>query len=335
MDDRLAAFLTTGKELDQTLTLVGLADVLGYELVLDNHILNRDGLMQLAQFGTVTSNAKLGTGVYPAFTMTPVILGQQAASLDELVDGRLVLGIGTSHRPVIENFHGLEFPSSPLTAMREYLTILRSLFRDGSVQFEGEVYRAQFSFQGFTPRADIPLMIAALGPKMCQLAGELADGVMLWLCNPDYIRDVVVPNVAEGAARAGRDPSEIEIIPAITCALTDDPGPALDALRKSLVTYMSLPFYRSMLANSGFQDDLDAFDAGMQAGDFPAALAAMSEPMLRSLAGIGSPEDVRAKIEEYRQAGASLPGVGPLTAPGTLGTEKVLLAAAGREVAGA
>ncbi|HEX9888142.1 MAG TPA: LLM class flavin-dependent oxidoreductase [Nitriliruptorales bacterium] len=329
---RLAAFLDPGRDLAATLRQTGLADVLGYEAIYDNHILGRDGLSTLAHYGTVTNHARLGTGVYPAFLMSPVALAQRAATLDEVLDGRLTLGIGTSHREVIEGMHGLDFPASPLTAMREIITILRALFTDGAVDFEGEHYTARFTFRGFTPRPDIRIEVAALGPRMLQLAGELADGVLLWLCDDRYIREIALPNIREGAERAGRDPDAIDVIPAVTCALVDDdPAGAESAFRRSLVTYLSLPFYRSMLVDSGYGTVLGQFDAAMGAADFEGAMAAMPREMIDTLGCIGTAEDVRRTLERYRDAGATLPAIGPLTAAGTQSADQVLVAAMGKE----
>ncbi|MDX1659101.1 MAG: LLM class flavin-dependent oxidoreductase [Nitriliruptorales bacterium] len=329
--DRLAALVSPGRSLERAQTRAGLVEALGYELVLDNHIFNRDGLSTVVAYGSSTSSIDLGTGVYPMLHMSPVALGQLAASIDELVGGRLVLGIGTSHRPTIEDVHGLEFPDSPLTAMRDAVTILRAMFREGEVRHDGEVFSAGFSFRGFTPRPDIPIYLAALGPKMLQLAGELADGVVLWLCNPDYIENSVVPNLRTGAERAGRDPGAIEIVPAITCSVTDDPDDARSRFKRQLVPYLSLPFYRSMLEDSGFGDDLERFDEGMTEGDVDRALQGVSDGLIDSLSGIGTIEDVQAAIERYREAGATLPGVGPLGGEdGAI--ERTFAAAAGREV---
>lgn len=329
---RLAAFIDPGRDLDGALRKVGLADVLGYEAVYANHVLGRDGLATLAHYATVSHNARLGTGVYPAFVTSPLALAQRAATIDEVTDGRLALGIGTSHREVIEGFHGLAFPASPLTSMRETITILRALFTSGKVAHQGEYHTINFGFQGFTPRADIRIELAALGPKMLQLAGELADAVMLWLCDARYIHETVVPNVREGAERAGRDPDAVDIVPAITCAVVeDDPAGAERTFRKMLVTYLSLPFYRSMLGDSGYASVLGQFDDAMASGDVETALAAIPRDMLESLGCIGSPQDVRDTLERFREAGATMTAVGPLTAEGTASGDAVLMAAAGEE----
>src|SRR6266511_3928728 len=153
------------------------------------------------------------------------------------------------------------------------------------------------------------------GRMVLRLAGEIGDGVMLWLCNPDYIRDVVVPSVREGRERAGKSLDGFDIVPAVTVALTDDPDAARATLRQELVTYASLPFYRAMLERSGFGDDLAAFDEGMQAGDLERAKSGLSDRMLGALAGIGSADEVRAAVERYRDAGTTSPCIGGI--PGT------------------
>ncbi|MBW3665065.1 MAG: LLM class flavin-dependent oxidoreductase [Actinobacteria bacterium] len=327
---RTAAFVQPGRSIERAAAIAATAEQLGYDTVFDNHVLSRDAFAILAHYGRTTSTVRLGTGVYPAFITTPVALGQLAASIDELLDSRLVLGLGTSHRPIIEGVHGLEFPSSPLTAMREIIEALRQLFTTGSLSYEGEyVDIGGFGFMGFEPRADLPIHLAALGPKMLQLAGELADGVILWLCDPRYVREVVVPNVRQGAERAGRDPGDIEIIPAVASCLTDEPQAAYDAQRQALLPYLNLPFYRAMLEASGYTEELAAFDERFGAGDVDGAKAAMTTAMLDNLAGIGTVDVVRGKVEEYRAAGATLPAVGPFRAEGSSEPAETLRAAIG------
>jgi alkanesulfonate monooxygenase SsuD/methylene tetrahydromethanopterin reductase-like flavin-dependent oxidoreductase (luciferase family) len=147
---------------------------------------------------------------------------------------------------------------------------------------------------------------------MLRLAGEIGDGVLLWLCNPDYIRDVVVPAVREGREQAGKSLDGFDVVPAVTVSLTDDPEGARATMRQELVTYASLPFYRAMLERSGFADDLAAFDEGMAAGDVERAKAGLSDRLLEALGGIGGPDDVRAAVKRYREAGATSPCVGGL-----------------------
>jgi alkanesulfonate monooxygenase SsuD/methylene tetrahydromethanopterin reductase-like flavin-dependent oxidoreductase (luciferase family) len=261
-------------------------------------------------YASVTERVRLGTGVVPIFSRTPASMAQTAATIDEFSGGRMVLGVGVSHRVTVENWYGARI-EKPVTQMREYAGILRAIFR-GDAPPEGTSFNTRFQFMGYQARPDLPIYIAALSPNMLRLAGEIGDGVMLWLCNPAYIREVVVPSVREGRERAGKSLDGFDIVPAVTVALTYDPDAARAAMRQELVTYASLPFYRSMLERSGFEDDLAAFDEGMQAGDVERAKAGLSDGLIESLAGIGSADDVRAAVERYRAAGATSPSIGGL-----------------------
>jgi probable F420-dependent oxidoreductase len=306
----IGAFISAGRSLDAALHRARLADELGYDSVFTTHIAGRDSLSVLMAYASVTERVRLGTGVVPIFSRTPASMAQTAATIDEFSGGRMVLGVGVSHRVTVENWYGARI-EKPVTQMREYAGILRAIFR-GDAPPEGTSFNTRFQFMGYQARPDLPIYIAALSPNMLRLAGEIGDGVMLWLCNPAYIREVVVPSVREGRERAGKSLDGFDIVPAVTVALTYDPDAARAAMRQELVTYASLPFYRSMLERSGFEDDLAAFDEGMQAGDVERAKAGLSDGLIESLAGIGSADDVRAAVERYRAAGATSPSIGGL-----------------------
>jgi F420-dependent oxidoreductase-like protein len=306
----IGAFISAGRSLDSALDRARLADELGFDSVFTTHIAGRDSLSLLMAYASVTERVRLGTGVVPIFSRTPASMAQTAATIDEFAGGRMVLGIGVSHKVTVENWYGARI-EKPVTQMREYATILRAIFR-GEAPPEGEFFSTHFQFMGYAARPDLPIYIAALSPNMLRLAGEIGDGVMLWLCSPDYIRDVVVPSVREGRERAGKSLDGFEIVPAITVALTDDVEAAHATMRQELVPYSSLPFYRAMLERSGFGDDLAAFDEGMQAGDVERAKAGLSDRLLESLAGLGSADEVRGAVERYRDAGATWPSIGGL-----------------------
>jgi F420-dependent oxidoreductase-like protein len=306
----IGAFISAGRSLDSALDRARLADELGFDSVFTTHIAGRDSLSLLMAYASVTERVRLGTGVVPIFSRTPASMAQTAATIDEFAGGRMVLGIGVSHKVTVENWYGARI-EKPVTQMREYATILRAIFR-GEAPPEGEFFSTHFQFMGYAARPDVPIYIAALSPNMLRLAGEIGDGVMLWLCSPDYIRDVVVPSVREGRERAGKSLDGFEIVPAITVALTDDVEAAHATMRQELVPYSSLPFYRAMLERSGFGDDLAAFDEGMQAGDVERAKAGLSDRLLESLAGLGSADEVRGAVERYRDAGATWPSIGGL-----------------------
>ncbi|HEY8465300.1 MAG TPA: LLM class flavin-dependent oxidoreductase [Solirubrobacterales bacterium] len=310
----IGAFIGAGRSLDSALDRVRRAEELGYESVYVTHIAARDSFTLLAHYATVTERVRLGTGVLPIFSRTPAATAQTAATIDEISGGRMVLGLGVSHQVTVEHWYGAKI-TKPVQQMREYVAIVRAILR-GETPPEGEFFGSRFAFAGYPPRPEIPIYVAALSPNMLRLAGEIADGVMLWLCNPDYIRETVIPAVAEGRKRVGKELAGFDVVAAVPVAVADDIEAARNAFRRDLIPYASLPFYRRMLTNSGFGDDLAAFDEGMATGDTERAMAGLSDELLASLAGLGTAEDVRAKVAEYQAAGATSPCIGGIPGQG-------------------
>jgi F420-dependent oxidoreductase-like protein len=309
----LGTFISVGRSLDQAIARVKRADELGYDSVYVTHIAGRDSLTLLMAYAAATKSIRLGTGVLPIYSRTPVATAQQAATIDEFSGGRMVLGLGVSHAVTVENWYGTRI-ERPVAAMREYVGAVRAMLT-GAEAPDGEFFPTKFRFMGYEPRAELPIYVAALSPNMLQLAGEVADGVMLWLCNPAYIEKVVLPEVRAGRERAGKTLEGFDIVAAVPSAVADDRESAFETMRRDLVTYWSLPFYRAMIERSGFEADIAAFDAGMQKGDVEAAKRGISDTFLDSLTAIGSREEVRAGVARYGDAGATSPGVGAI--PGT------------------
>jgi F420-dependent oxidoreductase-like protein len=306
----VGTFISVGRSLEQAVERVRRAEELGYDSVYVTHIAGRDSLTVLMAYAAATERIRLGPGVLPIYSRTPVATAQQAATIDEFSGGRMVLGLGVSHQVTVEAWYGSRI-ERPVAEMREYVTALRAMFEGREVP-AGTRFPTQFRFMGLQPRPDLPLYVAGLSPNMLRLAGEIADGVMLWLCNPEYIRDVVVPEVTAGRERAGRDMEGFDIVAAVPAAVTDDRDGAYETMRGDLITYWNLPFYRAMIERSGFGADIAAFDAGMKAGDLDQAKEGISERFLDTLTAIGSAEEARAGIARYSDAGATSPCVGPV-----------------------
>lgn len=307
----IGSFISTGRSLDKAIARVKLADSLGYESAYVTHIAARDSLTVLMAYAAETERIKLGTGVIPIFSRTPASMAQTAATIDEYSNGRMVLGLGVSHKITVENWFDAKI-DKPVSQMREYTAIVKAILAGEEPPGGGEFYNTRFRLIGYPPRPELPVYIAALSPNMLRLAGEIADGVLLWLCNPDYIRDVVVPEVTRGREKAGKTLEGFDIVPAVPTGLDEDPDAARDSFRKDLIPYASLPFYRSMLERAGFEADIEAFDAGMADNDPTKASAGLSNEMLDSLAGIGDADAVRAAVERYREAGATSPCIGAI-----------------------
>lgn len=306
----IGTFISAGRSLEQAIERVRLAESLGYDSTYVTHIAGRDSLTVLAAYAAATEQIRLGTGVLPIYSRTPAATAQTAATIDELSGGRMVLGIGVSHRLTVEAWYGQSI-DRPVAEMREYVGAIRAMFR-GEEPPEGEKWPTKFRFMGYDVRPELPIYVAALSPNMLRLAGEIGDGVLLWLCDPPYVRDVVIPEVTKGRERAGKGLEGFDIVPAVPAAVTADRDATLERLRGDLVTYLSLPFYRSMLERSGFGGEIAGFDEGIAAGDVERAKASMSEAMLDSLGGFGGGAEVRGAVERYLDAGATSPGVSPV-----------------------
>lgn len=301
-------FISVGRSLQGAIERVQLAESLGYEAVYTTHIAAHESLTVLTAYALSTSKIRLGTGVVPIYSRTPATMAQTAATIDDLSGGRLTLGLGVSHRVTVEGWHGQSI-DRPVKEMRQYVAIVRAILR-GEDPPAGDKWRSSFHLVGLLPRPQLPIYVAALSPAMLRLAGEIADGVMLWLCNPAYIREVVIPEVSQGRERAGKTLEGFDVVAAVPAACTEEPGEAFSSLRRDLLPYFGLPFYRAMIERSGFRSDIEAFDAAV--GDVEAMQAAISDAFLSELSAIGDAGAVMEGMERYRQAGATSPCVGPV-----------------------
>ena len=304
----LGSFIAVGKSLETALQRVELAERLAYESVYITHIAGRDSVTTLMAYACRSERVRLGTGVMPIYSRTPVATAQSFATLDEYSGGRAVIGLGVSHRPAVEAWYGQAI-DKPLREMREYVGIVRAILRDEDPP-QGERFRSSFHFGGYAARADIPIYLAGLSPGMLRLSGEIADGVVLWLCTPHYIREVVVPSVTEGREKAGKPLEGFDIVAAVPSAVTSAPDEARARLRTELIPYFTLPFYRAMIERSGYGEDITNFDRAMQEGGPDTAVGAISERFLNDLGAIGSAEEAAASVQRYAESGASSPCVG-------------------------
>jgi 5,10-methylenetetrahydromethanopterin reductase len=218
-----------------------------------SNIFGLDALTALAVAGSQVPGIELGTAVVPTYPRHPAVLAQQALTTATALDGRLTLGIGLSHKIVIEDMYGYSF-DRPARHMREYLSILLPLLDGEQVAFDGETMRAGIGLT--TPRpARVPVLLAALGPQMLRLAGQRTDGTVLWMTGPATVRDYIVPTIRQAAQDAGR-PS-----PRVVCLLpvcvTDDPDGARARANRVFSIYGLLPSYRAMLDKEGAQEPGD------------------------------------------------------------------------------
>ena len=206
-----------------------------------------DVLTTLAAAAIKTSIVRLGTSIVPTYPRHPVVLAQQVLALNEIAPGRLRLGIGPSHRAIVEDIYGLP-QTTPLVHLREYVKVLHSILRDGKVDHHGEFFNIVIEF----PRtAQIPVLISTLGKKAFQLAGEIADGALSWMCPVPYLIHTGIPLLRKAATANGRSKPP-PLVAHVPVALSQDRDSVMVAGHKMFDMYALLPFYVKMFADAGF-----------------------------------------------------------------------------------
>ena len=211
------------------------------------NIFGLDAIGAQAIVGCNTERIELGTAVVPTPPRHPVAIAQQTLTTQVACGGRFTLGIGLSHKLVIEDMLGLSY-AKPAQQTREYMEVLGPLLRGEPASFQGEHYKvnAALDVPGAT---ETPVLIAALGDLMLRIAGSLAQGTILWMTGPATIEDHIGPKLRAAATDAGRpDP---RIVAGFPIVVTDDEAAAREEIAKGLVMYGQLPSYRAMLDKEG------------------------------------------------------------------------------------
>jgi F420-dependent oxidoreductase-like protein len=241
-------FSTSGREanvIDEVVDTVRGAAEAGMATVWLPQLMGADALTEIAVAGREVPDIELGTGVVPTYPRHPLVLAGQALTTQAACGNRLALGIGLSHQIVIEGAFGYSF-ERPARHMREYLSVLVPAMRGERVDFEGETVKAHtlmpLTVAGATPP---PVLVAALGPAMLKLTGELADGTVTWMVGPKTLANHVTPSITASAQAAGRPAPRIVV--GLPVAVTDDPDGARARATRSLAIYNQLPSYRAML----------------------------------------------------------------------------------------
>jgi 5,10-methylenetetrahydromethanopterin reductase len=220
-----------------------------------------DALTALALVGREVPRIELGTAVVPTFPRHPIVLAQQALTTQAATGGRLTLGIGLSHQPVIEGMYGYSF-DRPVRHMREYLEILVPIIQTGRVSFAGETLtgRSGVDVKGGSP---LPILLAALGVKMLELAGSVADGTVTWMTGPATIESHIVPTITAAAALAGRPAPRIGV--GLPVCVAGDVYAARERAAATFEIYGALPSYRAMLDREGADGPADVAVVGNEA----------------------------------------------------------------------
>jgi len=315
---RIGLYLIEKHDVKQSIGLARLAEKSGFDCVWQGEEYPpfrnaRDSLLPLAAIAAVTNSIKLGTGVLHIWTRNVLTLAMTFATLDELSNGRGMLGIGVLWDP-LASMMGIE-RRNPLKAMREYVEALRGLFAMKTVNVDGEFVKLRGVHLSRKP-ISIPVYIGATGFKMMELAGEIADGVLMnYLVSPDYNRRAL-EFLSKGAAKAGRRVEDLDRPQLIACSMDMDADKAIDTARLVVTEYLFLEPH--IMKASGVKPDvLDAIHATLETwppkpAKLQEALELVDDSLVTSVCAAGTAGDCKQKVREYVNAGSTCPLICPI-----------------------
>lgn len=318
MAERVALYLQDAHDLREGLDYVQYAEQRGFEAVWQAESrLVRDAVVPMAAYAAVTERIKVGSGVINNWTRNIGLLAATYLTLDDLAPNRIICGIGAWWDPLARNV-GID-RRKPLTAMRETVEILRRLLNMERVTFHGEFIQVDEIeldvVHGRREPRHVPIMIGATGDKMMELTGEISDGVVLNYCVPPQYNDRALELLARGAQKAGRTLEDVDRPQLVVCSVDHDRERAIDTTRELLTQYLAQQPH--IAKASGVSKDVVA-DIQSILG-WPAtkeqiqeAKHLVPEELIHRITASGTPDEAKAKVEEYRQHGCTSPILYPV-----------------------
>ena len=299
---------------DQVMEKVKLADELGFDSIWLGESWGYELFTSMADLVRVTKRIKIGAGIANIYSRTPALIASTVATLDERSGGRIILGLGPSGANVIEHWHGVPF-QKPVLRTREYVEIIRMILRGEKLIYHGEIFNLERGFKlRFTPpRTEIPIYIAAMGPKNVVQSGEIADGVLpvYW---PGHKWGEMREQLDEGARMAGRPRHSAMIAPNIITVILDENVSAEEraaarfAASAPLAYYIGRMgvYYAQMLTRHGYGAEVEAAQEGWKQG-MKNAMEAVTPELLDATSIIGTPQEVVTKLDQWVAAGVDEP----------------------------
>jgi probable F420-dependent oxidoreductase len=311
---RLGVAISGGLAPRDIVACVQLAEEVGYESawVAEGH--GGDQFAILAACAMATTRIKLGTSISSIFVRSLPTIAMAAATVDDLSQQRFILGLGSSHKVQVEPEHGLAF-NQPLQRLRDSVAVTRALLRDGVVSYQGDTVTITRFDLWFTPtRPAMPIYLAGLFPKMLEVCGEIAQGVILTRSTLETGRQVA-EHIAVGAQRVGRNPADIDITSLLPCAVAANKHEACEALRPTVGFYGGFfPRYNRLIAASGFPEVAQAIQQAWARGDRDGATQAVPDALVEATGVVGTAAECQERIAAYRRSGIHLPIISPRSA---------------------
>lgn len=280
------------------------ADDAGLDAAWAPELYNHSATIAVAEMAARTTRCTVGTAIAYGVGRSPMTLAAEARDLDEISDGRFVLGLGNGTRRMIADWHGQD-PDAPAVRMEELVTLVRRLWRqhEEPIDHEGRFYRLRFAPTGALDaplRDDIPIYTAGVNPRMVEVAGRVADGLLGHvLFTTGYLEEVVRPAIEQGATRTGRDPSDVRIASLVIASVDDDAERARREAAAQLAFYATAKTYTPILERIGFAAEAARVRDAFAHGDEQAMVAAIPDAMIDALAVAGTPSDVRTQLRRY------------------------------------
>ncbi|MEE9147522.1 MAG: LLM class flavin-dependent oxidoreductase [Candidatus Tectomicrobia bacterium] len=314
--ERIGVGFSGGFQPKEIVECVTYAETLGYDSawVTEGH--GGDQFTILTACALATSRITLGTNISSVFARSAPTIAMAAACVDDFSDGRFILGLGSSHQVQVVGEHGLEY-SKPLSRIKESVDIIRTIWRDGEIRsYHGEIFNIEWFNLWFRPlRQALPIYLGAVNPRMLALTGEIAQGVILTRATLEQTRTAIA-HVAAGQQHAGRAPSEVDIATQLACSVSENKDEARNRQKERVAMYTArFPRYRKVMEEAGYAQELEAVREAWLAGDQQRAQQLVPADLIDRMGAVGTPEEVRARIQAYRDVGVTLPIVMPNVDP--------------------
>ncbi len=299
----IALFTPTIRDM---MEIAQLADEAGFDSLWNGEFFNRNGLVTLAAVATCTQRAKIATGIAYAYMRNPVLNATGAMDIDELSNGRLILGLGSGTRSMNEMWYGEKFEPRSALKMKECVALIRKLWAShagGGMKFEGDYYRLNIPayVRPHIVRDRIPLYLAGVQKGMLRTTGEIADGLVGHpLYSRKYIAEFIRPNIEVGAKRAGRNPEDIDLTTLLITAVSHDREQALRDAKNQIAFYASVKSYEGILNLHGWEEQKRAIWEHFKTFNLPKMAAAVTDDMVEQIAIAGTPEECREQIEKWK-----------------------------------
>ncbi|HWO94527.1 MAG TPA: LLM class flavin-dependent oxidoreductase [Dehalococcoidia bacterium] len=277
---------------------------LGYDSIWVPEFHNSDGFVRMTAVALNTSRLTVASGIVNAFNRAPAMVAAAAMDIDELSDGRLILGIGTSTRRMQERWYGIEY-RPPAPRVEELIQLLQALWRGhaaGPFRFQGDYYDVEIETYGrAAPRREtVPIYLAGVNRRMVRAAAHYADGLVGHpLYSQSWIRDAVLPSIEDGLRRSGRTRDQFVFSSEIITSVSNEREEAMRAAKLQVGFYATTRTYETILAHSGWAGIADDLRAAFARRDMAGILAAVPDEMVEATAVVGTPDEAREKMRRY------------------------------------